>query len=347
MRPWLLNGLLFLTYAYSILLLGWAVGFLFFGDRTWWLFLLNSLAFYLFLPLPLVALTVVVTRRQELWFILATGLLLWLYLYGGLFIRPTLTRAVSADQVLTVMTYNMLQHSPVPEPTVAAIRSANADVVALQELNSSVAAALTHELQDVYPYQLLMPSDEDTSGMGVISRYPLHDTKITLPGEWIGAPQVLELTFGERSVVLLNIHVRSTSLGYGGNIRIDPTQIEASIREREAQVQAITTLVQDQQAPVLVLGDLNTSELSHAYQLISRELTDVWRAVGYGLGHTFPGADTPGTSRPQIAGIRIPQWLVRIDYIFASEEWQPLTATLGQWDGVSDHRPVVARLYLQ
>ncbi|MBA3533901.1 MAG: endonuclease/exonuclease/phosphatase, partial [Ardenticatenales bacterium] len=74
---------------------------------------------------------------------------------------------------------------------------------------------------------------------------------------------------------------------------------------------------------------------------------DGWQEGGWGLGHTFPGADSPGSSRPKVAGLSVPKWLVRIDYIFHSSHWQTLSAEIGPWDQVSDHRPVMATLRLK
>jgi endonuclease/exonuclease/phosphatase (EEP) superfamily protein YafD len=45
-------------------------------------------------------------------------------------------------------------------------------------------------------------------------------------------------------------------------------------------------------------------------------------------------------------GIPVPQWLIRIDYIFYSDGLTPLTAQVGPWDGVSDHRPVLVEVAL-
>jgi endonuclease/exonuclease/phosphatase (EEP) superfamily protein YafD len=44
--------------------------------------------------------------------------------------------------------------------------------------------------------------------------------------------------------------------------------------------------------------------------------------------------------------MRLPMWLVRIDYIFYSPHWQALHAELGPWDTISDHRPVIAQFTL-
>jgi endonuclease/exonuclease/phosphatase family metal-dependent hydrolase len=118
----------------------------------------------------------------------------------------------------------------------------------------------------------------------------------------------------------------------------------ARIRERQAQ--GLSALSTTTPTPVLALGDLNAGDLSRAHAIITDQLTDAWRAAGWGFGHTYPGATLDGNPRPRFYGIPVPRWLIRIDYVFCSPEWQILYAGLGPWDGHADHRPVVATLAL-
>jgi endonuclease/exonuclease/phosphatase (EEP) superfamily protein YafD len=160
-----------------------------------------------------------------------------------------------------------------------------------------------------------------------------------LPGWWGGGPQVLDLTFEDTNVTLINFHAIPPG--------VREVNGEPSERVRERQMGAIVALAGERPGPLLALGDLNAVDRSTAYAIITRSLIDAWRAAGWGLGHTFPGAASPGSSRPTIAGVLyVPMWLVRIDYVFHSDEWQALAARLGPWDGASDHRPVVAELAL-
>jgi endonuclease/exonuclease/phosphatase (EEP) superfamily protein YafD len=329
-----------LAYVYFICLYGWVIWHTIFGDHWGWLFLLNSLAVYLFLPLPGVLLIGLWMRRREIWLGSGVTLALGVYLYGGLFL-PKLPPAQADGKTLTIMTYNSLGFNEQPEAVVAAIRAARADVVALQELNPAVAEAIQRQLTSKYPYQTLKPQPGIT-GLGVISRYPLHPIGQTLPGAWIGPPQILTMNFEGTVVTLINFH--SVSVNFEGwDFR---AKVEQAARERERQAQTLAHVAAVQPGPLIVLGDFNASEQSTAYRLVTSVLTDAWREAGYGLGHTFPGADSPGSARPVIAGIPVPMWLVRIDYIFYSNHWQAASAWLGPWDGVSDHRPVVARLIL-
>ncbi len=317
---------------YFLCLLGWWLLYLVVGDRSALLFGVNSLAVYLFAPLPLALLAVFVAPRPWTWTLAlqcVAAALLWAYLFGGLFV-PRGPAAQAAGPQLRVLTANLLGYNQDVPASLAAIRAAEADVVALQELNPAMAAALQTELREEYPYQVLDP-EAGVRGGGVISRYPLRPTGETLPGAWLGTPHILAVDVDGRTVTFIRFHAPS---GLG---RV--AQIEASAR-------AIAAYAASHSGPLIVAGDLNATGLSTAHSLITRRLADAWEAAGFGLGHTFPGANSPGSSRPSFLGILAPKWLIRIDYVFYSRDFQALTARLGPWDEVSDHRPVLVELAL-
>jgi vancomycin resistance protein VanJ len=326
-----------LSWFYIGGLFGWAALRALFGDRWWWLFFLNSFAEYLFVPLPAVCASAWLARQRSLWFGFCAALALNGYLYNWMW-WPKLSSAQVGDVTMTVMTFNMLGYNRRPEGVVGAIRDAGADVVAIQELNIAAAVRIQRDLADVYPYQVLDPREGD-SGMGIISRYPLRHIDAALPGDWIGAPQVLSLNLHGTWVILLHFHARSTDIGSKNRM--------ATVRERERQARTLADFAAERPEPLIALGDFNTTDQSIAYTTMSSRLADSWREVGWGPGHTFPGADSPGSSRHRIAGILVPRWLIRIDYVFHSPHWQALAAWIGPWDEVSDHRPVLARLSIK
>jgi endonuclease/exonuclease/phosphatase family metal-dependent hydrolase len=123
--------------------------------------------------------------------------------------------------------------------------------------------------------------------------------------------------------------------------------LDWTVRERERQARTIAAFAAAHPIPLIVLGDFNAGDLSSAYGIVTRTLRDAWREAGWGAGNTFPGADSPGSSRRIVAGIPAPMWLVRIDYVFHSDHWRAVSAWIGPWDGFSDHRPVAARLALR
>jgi vancomycin resistance protein VanJ len=325
-------GLSLLAQLYFIGLFGWLAAYLLFGDRWALLFAVNSFAVYLFAPLPLALVTATVARGPwavALWAQTVLAGLVWVYFFGGLFV-PRLSAAEAAGPRMRVMTANLLGFNTDTAATLAALRAADADVLALQELNPAVAAALQTELRDEYPYQVLDPA-EGVRGGGVISRYPLRPSSEPLGGPWLGTPHVLNIDVEGQPVTLIRFHAHS---GLG------------RVAEREAAAQAVAAFAAAHAGPLIVAGDLNATGLSVTHATITRELADAWETAGWGLGHTFPGAASPGSSRPRVMGIPVPKWLIRIDYVFYSDELTPLTAAIGPWDAVSDHRPVLVEFAL-
>jgi endonuclease/exonuclease/phosphatase (EEP) superfamily protein YafD len=185
----------------------------------------------------------------------------------------------------------------------------------------------------------VLNSHEGDSGMGLISRYPLRRVDAALPGDWIGEPQVLSLNWHGTWVTLLHVHARSTDMSSNNRMM--------TVREREQQTRTLAGFVATRPEPLIALGDFNTTDQSVAYMTMASALVDSWREAGWGPGHTFPGAESSGSSRHRIAGILVPKWLIRIDYIFHSPHLRAVGAWIGPWDEVSDHRPVVVRLALK
>lgn len=305
------------------------------ADRWWWLFALNSLAIYFFIPLPLTLSVTLFTGRRELWLghvvVIGSGLLL----YGELLLPPAPpARAPTPAPPLTVMTYNIYYNHPHPHRVGAVIRAANADLVALQELTPATKQAMHRDLSPTYPYQRL-----DAGETGVLSRYPLAPHPDTITGDcWYRPPQILTMDFHGRPVTVLNIHAAATGPG-------TPAAMTFTIRMREAQARQLAAFVAaHREEPLLLLGDFNTTAQGHAYDLLTAQVRDAWRAGGWGLGHTYTYAGALGQA--PLTGITLLDWVVRIDYVFHSAHWRTHEAHIGPWDGISDHRPVVATLAL-
>jgi endonuclease/exonuclease/phosphatase (EEP) superfamily protein YafD len=335
-RRWATAG----CWVYGTILFGWLGLYLVTGDRIPYLALVNTLAVYLFLPLPAVVLLAAFLKRWDVWGVGLLGLATFVFLWGGLLI-PNRVHTVDDKPVLRVMTFNVLGHHNQAQPIIRVITEADPDVVFLQELNSTLAAALNETLGGTYPYQILAPR-KGVTGMGVISRYPIKSTGLGLPLEWVGDPQLLTLTWNSAEISLVNFHLYPSGLGTPGGVAY-------VYRAREAQARILAEYAASAAAhgPVVLAGDANITDLSEAYKILTAELHDTWREAGFGLGHTFPGSDIPGSSRPTVAGYPVPRWLARIDFILHSSQMESQTAYLGAIDGVSDHRAVVVDLVLK
>jgi endonuclease/exonuclease/phosphatase (EEP) superfamily protein YafD len=319
---------------YLVGLAGWLLAQQAIGDATWWLFLINAMGIYLFLPLP--AALIVALWRRSLPLIggslAAAAVFAWLW--GGLF-WPN-ARVEPEGPVLTVMAYNVLGFNMDGDGVVEALIESDADVIGLSELNRTVASAIAGGLRDEYPYQSLDPRDGVT-GSGVISRLPFRTVRVPELQDtgWISPPTVVELELGSETVVFVRVHSASGA-----------PYFEA----RERQARLLADFAAAETRPVVIAGDYNTTDRNDSYAILTEHLYDAWEKVGSGLGNTFPGASkitTPGSSRPDAFGISAPQWLIRIDYVFCTYDWQPVEARIGPWDGGSDHRPIIAKVALR
>lgn len=330
-----------IIWAYFAILFSWLAAYLITGDRIAIVAAVNMLAVYLFFPLPLVILAAVFLRNRGVWLGSVLGAAAFLWFWGGLFL-PRLartSRVPRAHRMLSVMTYNVLGVHDFTIPTIDTIRSEDPDIVLLQELNPTLAGALKDEFGAEYPYQVLNPQ-VGVSGMGVISKVPVRPTGESLPLEWVGQPQILDLDWMGRTVKLVHFHLVPTT-------STDPQAISETIQLRRAEAQVLSEFAGQFDGPVIAGGDANTTPLTGAHQIFTRQLVDAWQEAGFGLGHTFPGSDIPGSWRPRLFGWPAPMWLARIDFLFHSAHWEALSARVAKFDGVSDHRGVVAVLALK
>ena len=319
---------------YLAALIGWLIVVAVVGDRPEPLYVINSLGVYWFAPLPVALLAALALRHWPGLTLALAGALVWAAVFGPFFL-PAL-QPVPAGQPLRVMTSNLLGYNPDTAGAVAALRASGADLIGLNELSLATADAVGSDLRAEYPYQVLDPR-RGVTGSGIISRYPL--TLAAVPfvadervGVWMGPPLAVDVAVNGQTVTVVLFHTYSGP--QWGN-------------ERRAAARALADYAAAHPGPVIVMGDLNATELSLAYRSLARPLRDAWAAQGWGLGHTFPGSLVPGSSRPVIAGVPVPQWLVRIDFIFYSPGLAAASASIGPWDGGSDHRPVLADLILE
>jgi endonuclease/exonuclease/phosphatase family metal-dependent hydrolase len=107
------------------------------------------------------------------------------------------------------------------------------------------------------------------------------------------------------------------------------TYREGSLR-RAQQARLLRRRIMREPAPVIVVGDFNSTPHQWAYRHVAQGLQSAHRRRGRMWGGTYPA------ERP----------LVQIDHVLAGPAWQ-VTAARIPADGaaaVSDHRPVVARL---
>lgn len=324
---------LLVWYGYAIVVFLWFALHEIFVDRWSWLFIINTVAVYLIVPLPLWGIRPFFTKQKIEWATFFAVVAILLTHFGGRFIPKPLPAA--NPDAITVATYNLLASNINLDGIEQALIATDADLIAIQELTPVHADLLQERLGDRYPYQYLNP-ERSVTGMGIISRYPLEilpTPTVMLGPSWIGEPQAVLITVEETAVIVLNFHAIPPTSGFN----FDTYHVQA----RETQAGQLALVAQRRATPLIALGDLNATEQNEAYRILQKTYQDAWREAGWGLGHTWPGLEL------SYYGVDVPRWLVRIDYVFATSHWQIVNAERTLWDGGADHRPVVATLQLR
>ena len=325
------SGLTWFVSGYVALIALWLCGRGLFFDRFWPLALINTIAEYLFVPLPFLLLASLWQRRWSAFIPLCLPLVTFLALFGELFWPLPLfkARADHHSPSLTAMTFNVLYSNQEYGGLARSIQAASPDLVGLQELTPPSAEALAGMLEADYPYSTLRPLESGRS-VGLLSRYPLESVT------WFKLPPLDNALHATIRLEGQRIHVFVVHLSPNNFFNYPRAEFIPLVIERYGRRAAEVTRLQEEvgplNEPVVLLCDCNMSDTSEAYTRLQAFLRDSFREAGWGLGHTLipPGAPFP---------------VQRIDYVWHSAEFNAIEAKVGQEDG-SDHLPVVAQLRL-
>jgi endonuclease/exonuclease/phosphatase family metal-dependent hydrolase len=233
-----------------------------------------------------------------------------------------------ARSEIRVATYNVKKGTPAKR-IAADLARVKADIVALQEVDRGTRrsggedqpALLGKALGMHGHYAASYEVDGGTLGMMVLSRFPLSATgAVALEGSRVlGA--VATVDAGGTKIRVYSVHLSAT---YRASV---PHAREARLaREREAR--RIAELAANEQAPVVVAGDLNAGQGSKPHAELAKVLDDAAARLSERPQPTFP-ASLP---------------VVRLDHIFASKRLVPIRAEVQR--GASDHLMLVVTFQL-
>ncbi|MGB1285716.1 MAG: endonuclease/exonuclease/phosphatase family protein [Aggregatilineales bacterium] len=299
------------------------------GERLLPIAFLNSFLHLAWLPVLILLPLCLIWRKWREALLLSPVLLAFIVSYGPLFLPQPALSIPEHSITLKVMSYNILQRPVGHDDVINVIQTADADIVALQEVNVGLAAVIEDSLQGMYPYMRIHPGGADgigqTGGQAVLSRYPiLEDDFWFYQSPNLGNQRVL-LDIDRRDVVLYNAHPAHPGLAQ--NRYFDP-------RIRQEQINDILQRANSETQPVFLMGDFNMPDLSEAYQSVVEHYVDAWQSAGWGLGWTF--AYNPNLYPP----------FLRLDYVFHDENFVVSSASVWSENGGSDHSPVRATLHL-
>jgi len=326
-------------WLYSSLLLGWFVLHWLYGDSIWWLALINAFVPWLFVLLPIFLSLAFLDRHLRSWLPLLAPVLLFLVLYGGLFI-PSVARAQAAnDETLRVMSFNLYNYSVHERTAQVIIDNDWPDIVALQELTPYMANVIIKLVGDRYPYRVL-DARSDHRGMGVLSRFPLQAIKPTQLFDLASEIQIVNVHTDKTHFTFYNVHPHSTNvLTFRRQLLAMGKIVAKGYADRLSFAQTLVKDIQARGGAVIVAGDFNSTDQSDVYATLTPLLHDAHRAAGFGFGHTFPAYANRWTM-----SVPTPARLVRIDMIFYTADFRAVASTVSATHGESDHLPVLATL---
>ena len=242
-----------------------------------------------------------------------------------------------SESQIKVLSFNLNNYNgnTAPDSDYIAITNyiidSGADIVCMQESqigNRRMGKVITSMVENVYPYR----RDDRKPGhvkQSFYSKYPIRWAK-DIPFERDhkmpkdaskNASMVYCLDMGEDSLLVFNCHLR--------NERSLISKIESSGKVRALEADFISrTLKKHSDASVLLCGDFNSSPTSYAHHVIAGCLTDCFRKTGNGVGYSYSHYGM----------------YVRIDHVFCSDDWTPVSCKIDKNFTVSDHLPVICWL---
>lgn len=317
------------------------------GDRFWPLSLVNTFAYFLFLPLLfLLPLALLLRARRN------ALRLVPLLLIGGLWFAPYYlpkTPAATEGHLLRVLTFNVWGGNKRMGEAMDWVNASGADVVLLQEVVPFYAQKLLPNLYERYPYHFsqedLLRWDGSPNANITLSRYPILDMQVVdLHTPETADPLRIVLDVNGQQVAVYNVHLawpaREPRWPIPRALYSLPLQVALGYddRARNNQIAHLLDHLKHEPLPYIVAGDFNTSDQSPTYQALAAHMNDAFRAAGRGFGGSWPVSSARG-----LPGFLPP--LIRIDYIWHSDHLRAVEAGQGPPLG-SDHLALLATLAL-
>lgn len=177
---------------------------------------------------------------------------------------------------LRIMQANLLFGEADPASVVGTARERKVDVLTVQELTGSLADAMTDlGLNELLPYQYLIPNDAGGGGAGIYSRFPLTDMR-ELDG--FGPTNLIARVDAETPFTVVAVHP--------GPAYITPPDVWTT--ELDTLRTSLAELAGTGE-PVVVSGDFNTTYLHKQFRdLLDAGYSDAADQLGAGIVPTYP-----------------------------------------------------------
>jgi vancomycin resistance protein VanJ len=291
------------------------------ADQLWQIDLLSNFTVWYFLPALILLVIALLLKRRRWGLPLVIILIIFVAKYAPLFIPREVDASAANTPTLTVMTLNMLKRNMDWEAVQTQIKTANPDVIAIQEIPDAFLTDVWSALAKTYPYNIHAYSPVEKANIGLLSRYPiLEQATFYLPDNFRVVHIRVVININGQHIVIYNLHLAAPIfLPSNGRFigRIFPYQYFSFYRYW--QMDAFYPRLAQETLPVMVMGDFNTADSSGNYAYFKNRsgLHDTFSEVGLGLGFTFPSKITINDQQLPF----VP--LMRLDYIWHNAQLRP------------------------
>ncbi|MBI9020050.1 MAG: endonuclease/exonuclease/phosphatase family protein [Verrucomicrobia bacterium] len=280
-----------------------------FLGRLFWVFDLFSHFRVQIFQAALVLIGIAVWRKQN------RQLVLWILLAGlnYAFVLPLYfgKPPVAAEQPARAMLMNLNALNGNADQVLNAIRTADPDLLLLEEVTPTWAGKLS-VLNIDYPYRVSKVRN-DPFGILLLSKLPLSRTNVV----FVGDAQV--------PTIVAAVHLPQGEIFVVGTHPVPPVSAEFS-NLRNRQLAALPQWVREQKKPVLLIGDLNTSPWSSHFTRLLKDSGLQNSMKGFGFQPSWPSGNRL---------LRIP-----LDHMLHSPEILIHNRVVGS-DVGSDHLPLL------
>jgi vancomycin resistance protein VanJ len=259
------------------------------------------------LAIPVLAVAAVVRRSATAGVALLVPVVVWAFMFGNLLIPGK----GGGTYDLRVLSHNVDAANPDPKKTAADLLTADADVVALEEITSADLKVYKAEFAKTYPHVVARGT------VALWSKYPVEESESVDVGfAWTRALRA-EVSTPQGKVAFYVAHLASVRVGASG---FTSNQRNDTIKQLGQQIAG------EKLAGVIVMGDFNGTANDRSLAPLTAGLRSAQGAAGYGFGFTWPA--------------KFP--MARIDHIMVRGV-SPTKAWVMKSTG-SDHLPVVAEI---
>jgi vancomycin resistance protein VanJ len=269
--------------------------------------LLDTFLPWVGVAIPILAIAALVHRSAIAGVALLVPVVVWGLMFGNLLIPGKGGGAYD----LRVLSHNVDADNPNPKATAQDLLTADADVIALEEVTAADMKVYKAAFAETYPYKVA----RDT--VALWSKFPVAQSESVDVGfKWTRALRA-EVSTPEGKVAVYVAHLASVRVGTSG----------FTSGQRNDTIKALGRQISDEKlAGVIVMGDFNGTANDRSLAPLTTGLRSAQGAAGYGFGFTWPA--------------KFP--MARIDHIMVRGV-TPTKAWVMSSTG-SDHRPVVAEI---